>query len=248
MRISEYEAFVRNSDWTGKTSSEERIRIARYGVAAEVGSLAAAIKRKILHHPAEHWATANEEIIEELGDCLWYTTQLSLIDSDGGLAEVIAADLNALPKEIEDRPQFLVALAPGNYQKFLQLASNIKRKSGRATLNEYQSAAILTARTDGKELLDVCVTRLMLYATSIMSRQFPDREYHLKDDILKFTPNRTLGMLLWHVSAVAKIYSLPLDFVAQENQKKIESIANLGERPPTPLYDRVEGIPVSQQC
>ena len=92
MRLNEYEKFVRQSDWTSDKSLDDRIRIARYGLAAEVGSLAATLKRKVIHHSDESWNQPNEEIVEELGDCLWYTTQLSTLPEGGSLRAVVRAD------------------------------------------------------------------------------------------------------------------------------------------------------------
>ncbi|MBX7534120.1 hypothetical protein K3175_00450 [Qipengyuania sp. GH1] len=246
MRLDEYEEFVRQSDWTSNKSLDDRIRIARYGLAAEVGSLAATLKRKVIHHSDENWDQPNEEIIEELGDCLWYTTQLSTLPLDGSLSGVVRADFGALPKEIEKRPEFRDALDPENYQRFFKECTKVLERGGNASLDEYQRVAFLTARTKGRELLDVCITRLLLYATSVMSQQFPDTEYYLKEDILAFSAERTLGMLLWHLGAIATLYNTSLDAVARANVTKLEGIFNLSNAPPTELHDRKVDTPPSQ--
>ncbi len=246
MRLNEYEKFVRQSDWTSDKSLDDRIRIARYGLAAEVGSLAATLKRKVIHHSDESWNQPNEEIVEELGDCLWYTTQLSTLPEGGSLRAVVRADFDALPTEIEKRPEFREALNPENYQLFLKESSMVLERGGHASLDDYQKVAFLTARTQGRELLDVCITRLLLYATSVMSRQFPDTEYYLQEDILAFSADRTLGMLLWHLGAVATLYNTSLDAVARANVEKLEGIFNLSNAPPTELHDRKVDTPPSQ--
>lgn len=238
---------MRNSDWTKSKDINERIRIARYGLAAEVGSLAATLKRKVIHHSAANWNSGNEEIFEELGDCLWYTVQLATLSDKGGLDSIVEADLSALPTEIDRIPEFREALGEQRYQKFLEDAPKIIQRGADATLGDYQTVAFLTARTQGRDLLDVCITRLLLYATSVMSRQFPDTEYFLKDDILEFSQDRTLGMLLWHLAAVATIYGVDLDRVAELNCEKLDGIFNLSGKAPTPLHDRGKDVPPRQK-
>ena len=41
MRLHDYTDFVKASDWTKDHSDAERLTIARYGIASEIGSLAA---------------------------------------------------------------------------------------------------------------------------------------------------------------------------------------------------------------
>jgi NTP pyrophosphatase (non-canonical NTP hydrolase) len=246
LRLDEYEDFVRKSDWTSNKSLDDRIRIARYGLAAEVGSLAATLKRKVIHHSDESWNQPNEEILEELGDCLWYTAQLSTLPEGGSLNAVVRADFDALPAEIEKRPEFRGALDPANYQRFLEESAEVLENGGRASLSDYQEVAFLTARTQGRELLDVCITRLLLYATSVMSRQFPDTEYYLQEDILAFSADRTLGMLLWYLGAIATLYNTSLDAVARANVAKLEGIFNLSNALPTELHDRKVDTPPGQ--
>lgn len=223
------------------------MRIGRYGLAAEVGSLAAAIKKKVLHSAETLWNSPNDEIYEELGDILWYITYLSLLRSDDGLEGVVRADFSALPEEIGNRQAFKAALAPGNFENFLKKSRDILQSTGSCFLDEYQEAAFLTARTQGRDLLDVCVTRLLLYSTSVMSRQFPESEYHLKDDILKFSNDRTLGMMLWHVAAIATVYGMSLDRVSEKNAEKLREISNIGEGSRTSLHDEFTDIPDSQK-
>lgn len=237
MKLQEYDQFVFDSDWTKDKPSAERLRIARYGLAAEVGSLAAALKKKVLHQSDAKWDTSNQQIIEELGDCLWYVTQLAIIGRGTGLASIVAADLSALPEEIGKNEEFKNALDQEGYTRFVAEAPALIGKQGDALLDDYQTLAILTARTQGRELLDVCITRLLLYATSVMSRQFPNTEYHLKSDILKYSDDRTLGMLLWHLSAVASIYRVDLSNIAIENRIKIKSITKGSEDCATELFD-----------
>jgi hypothetical protein len=48
MLISDYDRFVQKSDQSASRPVEERIDIAIYGLAAEVGSVVAAIKKRLL--------------------------------------------------------------------------------------------------------------------------------------------------------------------------------------------------------
>lgn len=243
MKLSEYDQFVRDSDSTKTNKSREtngqgeRLRIARYGLASEVGALAKVLKNKVLHHSTEQWDTRNTEIVEEIGDCLWYVTLLSQMEEDGGLVAVVAADIEALTEKIEEKVEFKAALKVGAYEKFNSQYPSVLEAAGDALLDSYQQLAFLTARTEGRAFLDICITRLLVYTTSVMSRQFPESEYQLSDDLLNYSSNQTLGVLLWHLCAVATLYDIKMSEVANDNQKKIRSIAPLPIPKPTELFD-----------
>nr|WP_247714926.1 hypothetical protein [Qipengyuania mesophila] len=80
-----------------------------------------------------------------------------------------------------------------------------------------------------------------------MGQQFPTAEAGLRDDIPPFVQDRTLGAILWHLSAIASLYDLSLCKVAEANELKITEISNRTDSQPTALYDRIEGIPEEQQ-
>src|ERR1700729_694578 len=74
MKPVDYAAFVeKTKQFTGKPDDEQR-SIALYGLVSEIGSLVAAVKKKILSEGGEgpHWDQPNDEITEELGDSFWY--------------------------------------------------------------------------------------------------------------------------------------------------------------------------------
>ena len=104
MKIADYDAFVRKtSQFADKPKAEQRA-IAFYGLVGEIGSVVAAVKKKLLAEGGEeaNWSQPNDEITEELGDALWYCYSVAQIINDGPF-DILAADIEALPREIRQR-------------------------------------------------------------------------------------------------------------------------------------------------
>jgi NTP pyrophosphatase (non-canonical NTP hydrolase) len=83
MLVSEYAGFVAKSDQYADRPAKERQDISLYGLVSELGSVVAAIKKQILSEGGDaSWDHSNEEIIEELGDVVWYCFSLvSIVNS-----------------------------------------------------------------------------------------------------------------------------------------------------------------------
>lgn len=246
MLIKDYSNFVRLSDETQEKSSAERERIAQYGIASEIGSLVAAIKKKELFEISTPWNIANEEIVEELGDIIWYTVMLAEIHGKSS-TDIVRCDFESLPKEISADRSFLELLDRNSYQAFLEKSAEFIAKISNKTFRDYQDIAILTSRTSGRDLLHVCLTRLTLYATVMMSRGFPQVEKLIQSDIVKLDLLRCLGMVMWHVAALSKVLDLDLDVVVAKNKIKLNDLANFDGDEPTALHDDGPEVPVSQR-
>ena len=73
MKVADYDQFVRRTTQFSQKLQDERRAIAFYGLVSEIGSLVAAIKKKLLSEGGEAtWDQPNDEIKEELGDAIWY--------------------------------------------------------------------------------------------------------------------------------------------------------------------------------
>lgn len=246
MRIDEYSKFVSLSDETRKKSLSERKQIAQYGIASEIGSLVAAIKKKELLGAAQAWNVANEEIVEELGDVIWYTVMLSLINESSAL-DIIKCDLESLPIEIHKDRNFKKLLDKNSYKKFILESQIFLSSPSEKSFGDYQKISVLTSRTSGRELLHVCLTRLLLYATVMMSHGFPQVEKYMQSDIVKLDLRRCLGMVMWHVAALADVLGLSLDEVVTKNRGKLNELANFESAGPTPLHDDGAEVPEEQR-
>ena len=101
MLVSAFDTFVRGSDQSVGKPEETRRDIATYGLAGEIGSVISAIKKRLLAEGgAEQWNVANDEIIEELGDVVWYCFSLADISNPGKPVNIFAHDIANLRQEI----------------------------------------------------------------------------------------------------------------------------------------------------
>jgi NTP pyrophosphatase (non-canonical NTP hydrolase) len=240
--INEYSNFVRLSDETGSKSWSDRQRIAQYGIASEIGSLVAAIKKKDLLEPSRPWDTYNAEIVEELGDIVWYTVMLAALHENTAL-DIVRCDLASLPVEIENDKKFKDALDPQKYARFLRGSQDFLSDERPRSFDDYQNISVLTSRTSGQDLLHVCLTRLLLYATVMMSHGFPQVEKYMQTDIVRLDLLRSLGMVMWHVAALANVLGLSFDELVCKNRNKLNGLSNFDRAPPTPLHDEAIEIP-----
>lgn len=246
MLIRDYCDFVGRTDWTRDHDFTERLSIAEYGIASETGSLVSAVKKKLLSS-THGWDQPNDEVLEELGDVLWYAAMVASLYEGQTLVDIARSDLAALPTEIDKDPQFKAALDQQNYDRFLRESAAYLLEFTEKSFSEYQDLAILTARTQGRDLLHVCLTRLLFYSTVMLSKGFPQVEKLMQTDILQLPLERTLGMILWHVSAVARLFGKTLDEVAQFNITKLKQLYNVDGEPPTKLHDELPEVPNAQK-
>lgn len=248
MKVSEYDRFVQNSDQFRERPHEERLDIASYGIAAEIGSVVSAIKKRLLSEGGvEEWNFANEEIIEELGDVIWYCFSLSSIVNSKKPVNIFNHDIANLKQEISandaraDRIRFI--LDPSKRTDFLRAAEKFPKRTKDMEFEDYQDIAFLTARTQDRTLVEVCLSVLLQLSAQLFRRKLPDIERELNRAIIERSHNDILGDIAWHVSALASIYKLRLSDVAQKNKEKVSYRLNRGH--PTPLHD--EDYPATEQ-
>ena len=248
MLVSDYDRFVQESDQSVGRSQAERMDIAIYGLAAEVGSVVSAIKKRLLAEAGkESWRKPNEEIIEELGDVVWYCFSLAKIANPLKPINIFSHDIANLKAEIgasDNRADRIKdALDPAKREKFLRAAESFPRATRRMKLDDYQRMAFLTARTKDRTLVEVCLAVLWQLSAELLRKKLPPIELELNRNVKDRPINNVLGEIAWHVSALASIYGLSLGEIARRNIDKVSF--RLNRDSPTPLHD-AEYSPLEQ--
>jgi len=248
MLVSAYDRFVQDSDQSVGRPQEERLDIATYGLAGEVGSVVAAIKKRLLAEGgAEVWNTANEEIVEELGDVVWYCFSLARIANAPKPLNIFAHDIANLRREIgagdERAERIRGVLDTSKRNEFLLAAGDFPKMTRNMQFEDYQTLAFLTARTEDRTLVEVCLAVLWQLSAQLFRRKLPAIELELNQAVADRPINDVLGEIAWHVSALASIYGLKLSDVAQRNMEKVSY--RLDRKHPTPLHDAT--FPPSEQ-
>lgn len=238
MKVTEYDAFVRRTNqFTTKPKLEQR-SIAFYGLVGEVGSLVAAVKKKILAEGGKaNWDQPNDEIKEELGDALWYCFASAQTVNDEPY-DILAGDIENLRLEIgssnERARQIAAALNPLTRGEFLEAAKSFP-PSPEYSLDDYQQLAFKTARTDGRILIEVCLAVLWQLGAELLRPTLPEIEISLNKNVADRPTNVVLGEIAWHLSAMASVYHLSLDDVVASNCEKVRFRLERGQH--TPLHD-----------
>lgn len=237
MLISSYAAFVDETD-ISKATPEARFDIALYGLVGEVGSLVAALKKRLLSAGRRDWNIPNDEIVEELGDCLWYTFAISA--ASGLSAEFVASDIRSLAMEIAaegPRADHIRGVLGVEATLFLSEAPRFLARwsDGGATFDDYRRLAFKTARTKDDQLVEVCLAVLQQLTAELLRTKLPPVEKELNDRLPDRPVEALLGETIWHISALASLYGLALGQVAAQNVLKLER--RFGRSHPTPLPD-----------
>jgi NTP pyrophosphatase (non-canonical NTP hydrolase) len=246
LRVAEYVAFVGRTDLSDGWA--RRFDVALYGLVGEIGSVAAAVKKRLLVEGRSDWNIPNDEIIEELGDSLWYC--FALAAAEGIETSFLASDIKALIIELGgDTPRSarLHEVLGDRARQFLQLAPELVffLNDGTATLEDYRRVAFLTLRTTKDEAVEVCLAVLQQLAAELFRQKLPELERELN----RALPDRPLALVLgetaWHLAALASLYGLNLDQVARRNETKL--LRRFGRGDPTPLLDelspKIEQLP-----
>ena len=242
MLVSDYDRFVQQTDKTLGKSQSERRDIATFGLAAEIGSVTAAIKKRLLADSAsDGWSTPNDEIIRELGDVMWYCFALAPIANESSKpVNIFAHDIANLRREIggdgERAAKLRYVLDPEKRAAFLKAAEAFPKLTRNMRFEDYQNIAFLTARTSGKVLVEVCLAVLSQLTATLFRHDLPDIELELNRAIESRPINDILGEIAWHISALASTYGLSLDEIAQANMEKVSQ--RYLRTVPTPLHDR----------
>ncbi|MCR6644923.1 MAG: hypothetical protein NVV62_10640 [Terricaulis sp.] len=213
--------------------------VAVYGLVGEIGSLTSAIKKKLLAEAgASAWDEPNEEIVEELGDAIWYGTLLALVHNDPRPINILKSDIRLLKAEIggdsERAQKIRAALDPTKKDLFLQAAEKFPRTES-MRFSHYQELAFLTARTRERVLLEVCLAVLGQLGAELLRTRMPEIELTLNKNIADRPVNVILGEVAWHLAAVASLFRLSLDEVLAKNVEKVAFRADRSDR--TPLHD-----------
>lgn len=241
MLVSDYDRFVQQTDKTeGKTQSERR-DIATFGLAAEIGSVTAAIKKRLLaDNASDGWSKPNDEIVRELGDVMWYCFALARIANEGSKpVNIFAHDIANLRREIggdgERAARIRYVLDPDKRAEFLTAAEAFPKLTRNMQFEDYQKIAFLTARTSGKVLVEVCLAVLSQLTATLFRHDLPAIELELNQAIESRPVNDVLGEIAWHISALASTYSLSLEEIARTNMQKVSQ--RYVRTIPTPLHD-----------
>jgi NTP pyrophosphatase (non-canonical NTP hydrolase) len=239
VRVSEYHDFVRRTDQSGSRPAEVRRLIALYGVVSEIGSVGSAIKKKLLGEDGDkQWNKPNDEVVEELGDAIWYCFSLAQIENGGQSYDVLLSDLEGLHREIsgtDDRAETIRAtLNAANKLAFLN-AYAARPPAPDMQFDDYQQLAFLTARTKDRELVRVCMAVLWQLGAELLRKTLPDIELSLNQNVADRPVNVVLGEIAWHLCAVASVLDLSMSEVIDKNVHKVTFRANRDA--PTTLHD-----------
>lgn len=239
MLIKQYAAFVARTDQFQKLSREKRREIAIFGLASEIGSLVSAVKKEQLQEGgALSSNVARAEVKEELGDVIWYSFVLAQIEDDGAAADILETDIANLKTELErdDKRTNRIheVLSEQNLTAFLAGAEAFSSIPNREFYH-YQDLAFLTARTKKDTLHTVCMSVLVQLGAQLMRLLLPQIERELNTQLVDRDVFTILGEIAWHLSAIAALYKIKLDDVAEFNVKKAQFRRPDGR--PTPLHD-----------
>lgn len=237
LMVHEFAEFVQKTD-LGKDKPADRFDISLYGIVGEIGSLGAAIKKRLLLGGRRNWSIPNDEIVEELGDSLWYCFAIAAARGLG--SSFVAEDIQLLRAEVggvDERSIRIREILGPRANEFLQQApefiSKIEEKT--ATLEGFRKLAFLTSRTKEDELVEVCLAVLQQLTAELMRHKLPPVEIELNTRLEERPIGQVLGEILWHLSALASLYSLNLSDVGKKNIAKLRRRFGRGE--PTPLHD-----------
>jgi NTP pyrophosphatase (non-canonical NTP hydrolase) len=237
MLISYYSEFVAKTDLS-KDRPDARFDIAVYGLVGEIGSLVAAIKKRLLAAGRKNWSAPNDEIIEELGDSLWYCFAVGA--ACGLNSSFLASDVVALQIEVGGtgaRSEKIRRILGRRASAFLEAAPEFVAATnlGTATLDDYRRLTFLTSRTEADQLVEVSLAVLQQLTAELLRLKLPAQEKDLNQSLLDRPVEVVLGETIWHMAALASLYGLELDKVAERNIAKLERRFGRGE--PTPLHD-----------
>lgn len=247
MLVSAFATFVRDSDQSIGKPHATRLDIATYGLTAEIGSVVAAVKKRLLAEDGFHaWNAPNAEIVEELGDVLWYGFSLAALANPDKPVNIFAHDISNLRREIgandQRADQIRRVLIPAKREEFMKAAATFPTRTKSMMLEHYQRLAFLTARTEERTLVEVCLAVLLQLGAQLFRSKLPQVERELNTSLVDRHINDVLGEIAWHVAALASIFKLSLSEIAQKNIDKV-SYRLVGS--PTPLHD--EECRASQQ-
>ena len=240
---SGYADFVTSTDTSVGRTDQERRDIAIYGVAGEIGSLLAVVKKALLAEEETEGAMAarrRQQVGEEIGDVLWYVVCLSRLTLPEPARNVFQDDIRNLQEEISATGQRAAKieglLTPEVKGTFLAQAADFLVRAD-FELDDYQQLAFLTARTKGVEFKRVCLSVLSQLGAEVLRTTLPPVELELNTKLADRELSVVLGEVVWHLAAVATVSDLSLNGIAAANQAKV-----------TGRYKRTEVTPLPDEA
>jgi NTP pyrophosphatase (non-canonical NTP hydrolase) len=216
MKVKELYGFVARTDVSATKSREQREKIATLGIVGEIGSVLAALKKNILASPGESVAErilVRGELREQIGDTIWYVIMLAQLLEDPRAKNIFKSDVDMLHGQLSGRTRddrrVQEELGADHCAEFLAAAAPY-RKLRNPSVDDYQKIAFLTRRTQGDQLRNVCAAVLQQLAAQLSRDFLPNMEMGLNHEVRPKDPVDALGEIIWHLSALAKLYDLTL--------------------------------------
>ncbi|CAM3467013.1 hypothetical protein [Thalassospira profundimaris] len=245
MLVSDYNNFVHCTEEYQNKDTKSRRDIALYGLIGEIGSIVSALKKNILSDH-DNLTSINDEIIEEIGDAVWYCFSLVSIENQGKSVNILSNSIRKLRVELmsksERSEKFRKKIGEEKYKEFMDNSKKIPSTSN-MKFSDYQKLSILTARVSGDELLRVCLAVLWQNGAELLRKELNKDELYFNSSINKQKINDILMSVAWHLSAIASVFNASLDDIAKFNVAKISSRRD--GLSPTSLHD--EGLPDLEQ-
>ena len=211
--------------------------IALFGVIGEIGSLTSAVKKQL--SKTENLEDFNtKEIEEEIGDIIWYSFLYVSIYYEDKKHRLLGKSLSNIAKELTDGSNRSMKFASHfSEEKLTEFLSAVEDFSHQKSINfdEYQRIAFLTARTDKKVLLDVCLIVLTQLGAELMRRKLPSSERELNDCLVDRHKFNVIGEIAWHLAAIASVMGCSLSSIAKSNLEKVSM--RFDHETITPLHD-----------
>lgn len=239
MQASDYARLVRQSDWTIDRRAVARNRILRYGLVGEIGSVIAAVKKRLLAEDGvERRFRPDNEIGEELGDLLWYCFALYGFEHPHAERSALTSALACLRDDLAiDGPRserIREWLGARDWVAFQERSGRLIEEAD-LSFDDYQQVAFLTARTSDIELVEVCLAVLTQLGAELLRSYLPPIEKELNRTLPDRRTDVVLGEVIWHVSALAELFGLRLSDVVETNRRKLLFRLDRSQR--TPLHD-----------
>lgn len=242
MLIAQYIEHVKETDQFSGRSKKDRQQISIYGLVSEIGSVVSALKKRKLGGCNTKDITedvlARYELREELGDVIWYCFALAALEENGD-NDILTKQLETLSEKLKGNESkfisFRESLGEAKVKKFHEGVEAFPRKK-QGTFGDFQTISCLTERTHGDNLVDTTSIKLMELAANLMYPLLPESEKQMCSHAQKHTTFEILGEITWYLAAIADVYGLSFDEIANYNVRKTRL------RQPrnyvTPLHDK----------
>jgi len=237
MKTSEFLEFVHSTDLSDCNGfdPDERRRVASYGLASEIGSVLSALKKLILKKKPTSVARSivKGELKEEIGDALWYVGMCTNVLAEG--KDVFELDLEMLESELVGKNSQKEKVEDLSRERLDAFVAAKKDFIAEPSLDNYQTAAFNTRRTEEDTLRNVCAAVLQQLAAQLVRTDLPERERQHHGDLTDKTTYQVLGEIVWHLSALASLSKLTLSEIVASLKDKT-SFRNFDKRI-TPRHD-----------